>query len=274
LPEVRAIRNNFDAWIARGRADAIELRSLLKDYVVVLLDTGARPGKELLDLTWAQIELVFFPTITKTGVVAELGEGEIEELEIANLNRTVYMHILTGKVSRGGGRRAVGRQPTVAALEAIAQRNYGRSLKEQLAKRSKEKVFMYKEYINLKKDKSGRAPKLLPPTSFSKLFDEFLLDHNLLIDPVTNKRRVFYSLRHTYATMALTTDMVGIHTLAKQMGTSVGMIEQHYSHLDAVKAVHQLRGEESRQLIEATSEVDELYRYVQQDKVKKPKNAK
>ena len=36
------------------------------------------------------------------------------------------------------------------------------------------------------------------------------------------------------------------------MGTSIAMIERHYSHLDAIKAVHQLRGEESRSLIEAT----------------------
>jgi hypothetical protein len=53
------------------------------------------------------------------------------------------------------------------------------------------------------------------------------------------------------------------------MGTSVGMIEKHYSHLDAVKAVHQLRGEESRQLIEATSEVDELYKYDETATVKR-----
>jgi hypothetical protein len=50
LDEVRAIRKNFDAWIERGRADSKELRLLLRDYVNVLLDTGARPGKELLDL--------------------------------------------------------------------------------------------------------------------------------------------------------------------------------------------------------------------------------
>ena len=72
---------------------------------------------------------------------------------------------------------------------------------------------------------------------------------------------MLYSLRHTYATLALTHDKTEIHTLAKQMGTSVGMIEKHYSHLDAVKAVHQLRGDESRQLIEAVGDVDARYIY-------------
>ena len=68
-----------------------------------------------------------------------------------------------------------------------------------------------------------------------------------------------YLVRHTYATIALQIDKVEIHTLAVQMGTSVGMIEQHYSHLDAVKAVHQLRGDQSRQLIEATGAIDDRY---------------
>jgi integrase len=38
-------------------------------------------------------------------------------------------------------------------------------------------------------------------------------------------------LRHTYATFALVNDGMDIHALAKQMGTSIGMIERHYSHL-------------------------------------------
>ncbi len=76
---------------------------------------------------------------------------------------------------------------------------------------------------------------------------------------LTGKRRVLYSLRHTYATIALQIDKVEIHALALQMGTSVGMIEQHYSHLDAVKAAHQLRGEQSRQLIEAAGVIDRRY---------------
>ena len=50
-----------------------------------------------------------------------------------------------------------------------------------------------------------------------------------------------------------------IHTLAKQMGTSVLMIEKHYSHLKVVQAIDQLRGEETRRLIDAGGVVDEIY---------------
>jgi hypothetical protein len=38
-------------------------------------------------------------------------------------------------------------------------------------------------------------------------------------------------LRHTYATFALLNDGMDVHTLAVQMGTSIQMIERHYSHL-------------------------------------------
>ena len=70
---------------------------------------------------------------------------------------------------------------------------------------------------------------------------------------------MFYSLRHTYATLALTHDRVPIHTLAKQMGTSVVMIERHYSHLKVIQAAEQLRGAETRRLIEADAKVSSSY---------------
>ena len=51
--------------------------------------------------------------------------------------------------------------------------------------------------------------------------------------------RTLYSLRHTYATFALASG-IDIHTLAKQMGTSVGMIERHYSKMTATMAAEKL----------------------------------
>lgn len=49
--------------MARGDKSK-ELRQLLKDCVTVLLDTGARHGKELLNVKWKQ--LIFMPQITAT----------------------------------------------------------------------------------------------------------------------------------------------------------------------------------------------------------------
>ena len=53
------------------------------------------------------------------------------------------------------------------------------------------------------------------------------------------QNRTLYSLRHTYATFALAGG-IDIHTLARQMGTSVGMIERHYSKMTATMAAERL----------------------------------
>jgi integrase len=57
-----------------------------------------------------------------------------------------------------------------------------------------------------------------------------LMKHSKLMYDSGGQRRTLYSLRHTYATRALAKG-VDIHTLARQMGTSVLMIEKHYSKI-------------------------------------------
>lgn len=259
LEEVRALRGNFDSWIAKARTDSIALRSLLRDYVTLLLDTGMRPGTEVSELTWGQIEIKYYPVIKKTGVI-ERDEytNEDEELTEIKSNVTAIIKIQKGKT---GERDCVGRSPTVRAFREICKRNYDKSLEEVIKENPHDKVLMYREIVTKRQKDKTKKPALIKPTSFSRLFDTYLVEHNLLMDTVTGKRRVLYSLRHTYATIALQIDNVEIHTLALQMGTSVAMIEQHYSHLDAVKAVHQLRGEQSRQLIEAVGAIDKRYEW-------------
>ena len=251
LEELRAVLHNLEAWVERARNEKSRaMRAVLRDYVEMLVDTGARPGKELLDLKWRQINFAIKPVITNTGLVDEEGDA----IELANLNRSVEMTV-TGKT---GTRTIVGMKRTVQALERIARRNY--DIKDsvinpfaQLTKASNDdKVF---------KVEDGRELN-----SFQQMFESYLDEHNLLIDKRTGQKRVFYSLRHTYATLALTHDRVPIHTLAKQMGTSVGMIEKHYSHLKVVQAIEQLRGEETNRLIAAGSVVDAEY---ESKKVKK-----
>jgi len=260
VDEVRAILANFDTWIGRARADAKPVRQLLKDYVEVLLDTGARPGKELLELRWVQVEIKMYPTVKKTGEIIKGNEYDSEEeAEVAiNSNKTAILKIQNGKT---GARTAIGRLPTVKALNRIAQRNYAKTANELIEDGSKDLIFRFKEWLSKEEVAAKKRARMITPTSFVKLINTYLDEHNLLIDPITNKKRQFYSLRHTYATLALTNDRVPIHTLAKQMGTSVGMIEKHYSHLEPVKAVHQLRGEETRLLIDAAGTVDDKYAF-------------
>ena len=245
LHELRALLKQLGPYIEAGRTkDVRERREILRDYVEMLVDTGARPGIELLDMKWKQIRFMMNPISTITDQLDE--EGEV--IEVHTLNRSCELTV-KGKTGR---RQIIGRLPSIRVLERIAMRNYGvkSSIKDPLAELIKP---TNDDYIFRTKEGRDLSDVL------NHMFDNFLADHGLLIDPKTNQKRVFYSLRHTYATLALTHDQVPIHTLAKQMGTSVLMIERHYSHLQVIQAIEQLRGAETRRLIEADAKVSASY---------------
>jgi integrase len=78
------------------------------------------------------------------------------------------------------------------------------------------------------------------PNSLHTSFELLLADADMRVDPTTGKNRSLYSLRHSYATMSLMDGQMDMHTLAKQMGTSIGMLEQHYSKMTATMAADRL----------------------------------
>jgi integrase len=257
LDEVRALMRNFDAWIERGRTDSKELRALLRDYVAVLLDTGARPGKELLNLRWIEVEFTYKPQITKLDKKLIDEEGEETDTWI-KANPNVHLSIAQAKTK---SRIANGYVETVKALRRIAERNYGKTLQEMLDSKNKDYIFRYKDFISDRQKNSDRNAKLKKPTSFSKLFDTYLKQHNLLIDPITNQKRVLYSLRHTYASFQILYQNQNLDMLAKQMGTSIAMIDKFYSDITPKTAVNQLRGDKIYELINADVKVNKEYEY-------------
>ena len=78
------------------------------------------------------------------------------------------------------------------------------------------------------------------PKSLHTSFELLLGDADMRVDPITGKNRSLYSLRHSYATMSLMDGQMDMHTLAKQMGTSIAMLEQHYSKMTATMAAERL----------------------------------
>ena len=244
IEEIHALLAKFEVWITKSyNKQSILMRELMFDYINVLLDTGARPGRELINLRWQQVKPSINPTYTLTDELDEEGE----RIETSSFNRSVLMTV-DGKT---GERDILGMQRTMDAFKRLAKRNYNVEmpvaypLKNVAVANNKDYVFV---------TNTGARP-----TNFNNIFTKFLTEHNLLIDPKTGQNRVLYSLRHTYATLALEYDKVPIHTLTKQMGTSVAMVEKHYSHLKVIQAIEQLRGEESRQLINAGGVIDEMY---------------
>jgi integrase len=253
--EIQALLAGFDAWgVKKKHKKGRELALLLKDYVNVLLDTGARPGTELMDLKWNQIELTKETidkgetTDTNEDGTQEVFEPTDEPIRDVKLLRECWLTV-SGKT---GTRTILGNGLTIAALERLAERNYDVD---------KTKLHWLEDFITPKRDsyvfrlKSGDEP-----TSFAKMFDNYLDDHNLLHDVKTGDKHVFYSLRHTYATLRLTLEGTAIHTLATHMGTSVQMIERHYSHLQVKEAKEQLRGEKVGALLRSLSNIDGAYK--------------
>ncbi|MAF94857.1 MAG: hypothetical protein CMM60_03785 [Rhodospirillaceae bacterium] len=132
----------------------------------------------------------------------------IEEDWLAPNGKT-YIRIWVNKGKRGERR-------------VIARRNIKRSLGRlrEVTRRTEpdDKVFCMPD---------GSEPK-----DMSALFTRLLIDAELLYDRGGN-RRTLYSLRHMYATFRLAFRNVDYRRLAKQMGTSVMMIEKHYAHDEA-----------------------------------------
>jgi integrase len=87
-----------------------------------------------------------------------------------------------------------------------------------LKKKINDKVFLLED---------GTATKSLAGT-----FRNLMRDSGLDKDKTVKEKRTLYSLRHTYAHFALLKERMDVYTLAKQMGTSVKMIEVHYGHLN------------------------------------------
>jgi integrase len=78
-----------------------------------------------------------------------------------------------------------------------------------------------------------------PVDNFNKTFASVLTRLKLL-DDRWGKRRTVYSLRHFYCTQCLLSG-IPVHILAKNMGTSIAYIEQHYSHVLTVMQAKELR---------------------------------
>lgn len=77
-----------------------------------------------------------------------------------------------------------------------------------------------------------------PVRSFKKAFTS-LIDKAKVVKDSHGHRRTIYSLRHTYATFRL---MEGVHqfVLARNMGTSVAMLESFYGHTSNIAAAQEL----------------------------------
>lgn len=192
--EYQTMIRSFPAWIEQGRTGkSRQMRELLFDYVVMLANTGMRHGTETENLRWRQVNM--------------FEDGGRTYLELS----------VSGKTGR---RDLICREGTIGVLQRIQARCpdiEGIPFDRLMARKLDEPVF--------------QLPDGTVSMNLRQTFKAFLKDTGLLECPRTGQQRTLYSLRHTYATLALLNDGMNVHTLARQMGTSIAMIERHYSHL-------------------------------------------
>lgn len=258
IDEVNVMLACFPPWIARARNQkSQDQRQLLFDYVRVLLETGARPGKELLNLVWRNIKITMY---VSSDVRIEVDQDEkrwnrargikdedqyIEYVEDGapmdeegnqipetKWHPTVQMAV-DGKT---GAREVNGYEITHGVLQELVARNYtgkaATTLMKLIKSRSSDLVFV--------------TPQKKTPSSFNHMFEDFLEEHSLLYDPQTNRKRVFYSLRSTYTTIAMNMDAIPIRDMSKQLGNSVGIIQKHYDRATGAAIVQNVNAERAR----------------------------
>ena len=92
-----------------------------------------------------------------------------------------------------------------------------------------------------------------PIKTMRKAFDSLLDDLDLKQNSM-GKNRTLYSLRHMYATFRLSEE-VSPYLLAKQMGTSVEMLEKHYGQVVNRLVATQITKTRSRQTVRVTEKV-------------------
>ena len=203
--EVNQLLAFLESYSKGGHSQqARQMRLLLREYIELLLGTGLRCGRESMNIKWKHISWYTDNTTGKR-----------------------YLRIwVSGKT---GQRYLIAKHSLVTALTRLINNEpmlTGKTLDEVLA--AQHDIYLFRL-------KDGSRPK-----SFHTTFRWLMLASNLLKEPTTNQNRTLYSLRHTYATRELLENHTDIHTLAKQMGTSIGMIEQHYSKLTATIAADRL----------------------------------
>lgn len=192
-------------WIKQGKDGKSRwMRELLRDYVLILANTGMRHGTESYGLKWKHITLF---------------EDKKRQFLLMNVD---------GKT---GKRELVARHNVLRYLRRIHARC------EDINKIPFDKLIADGSNKFVFRLQDGKQT-----TSLGQTFEILLKDADLLIDRRTEQPRTLYSLRHTYATFGLVYAGIPVHTLAKQMGTSIQMIEKHYSHLTPRMRANELAG--------------------------------
>jgi integrase len=174
-------------------------RKLCRCYVEFLIYTGIRHGTEALPIRWKHFQWHY-------------------------IKDKKYLRVwVSGKT---GPRFLIAKH---AAIEMLTRLYQWQGLKYET----------FDDLLNARLDRLVfMTPSKYQPRDFRTLFVCLMESSNLLKNEA-GETRTLYSLRHTYATFALS-EGLDIHTLARQMGTSITMLEKHYSKITPMLSAEKL----------------------------------
>lgn len=203
--EVSKIRDGFASWIADSRTpQSRNIRELLFFYFHFAVHTGLRPGTEMDNLRWNDIQI----------------RDDAKDPH-------VVITVRKGKTTLHTGNRHVVGHSTVLdmILDMQARSLDGEDTESGVPDDYNPLVFRLPDGSTT--DQLGR--------NFTVLLKRLGLEQG------PGGKRTLYSLRHTYITHLLL-DRVPPSVIAKQCGTSTAMIETHYSHITPLMYAKELVG--------------------------------
>jgi len=203
--EYRLLVRRIREWMKQGhRQRTLYMRELLRDYVLILANTGMRHGTEAMNLKWKDIDWY------------------VNQKDHRFLQMTV-----DGKT---GNRQLIARHNCEIFLTRIKNRF------DDLKDLTLDDIFKQRidEYVFRLRDRTRT-------NNLHQSFAQLMRDTDLMYGTTSHKPRTLYSLRHFYATYQLFRG-TNIHQLAIQMGTSVSMLEKHYSKLTPMLLADEFAG--------------------------------
>ena len=213
LDEYRHLTKFMQTWIKEtdGKRDkSVEMRELLRDYVLILANTGMRHGTESYGLKWKHLSW-YDANGERVLMVSVDGKTKQREL-VARHNCTKFFMRIHDR--------------------ANDLQNY--TFDELIAKGVDKYVFRLSDGTRT--------------TNLGKTFKILMKDSNLLKDRRTNTNRSLYSLRHTYTTFGMLYENLDYFALEKQLGTSAEMIRKYYSHVLTRQLANKLVGKDYAKL--------------------------
>lgn len=214
--------HNTGADGQRRAAFSIEEFAIIREQIVEMQRLGrkevTRSTRELL------LDYVDFALLTGLRPGSEMDNltwGDLHIERVAERCR-LYVTVRKGKTTKyTGTREVVCKEAIVVVVDRLTHRFPNR--------RKDEHIFRLAD--------GSRSKEL------SRNFDLAL--HNCNLKMSQYGERSLYSLRHTYITWELVAQNVPIDVIARQCGTGIQMIEQHYSHVIPRMFGKQLSGVEA-----------------------------